>query len=217
MGIINNINQSTPGLLKFGSFDFAKIPINKHKNISNNLVKILKNEIIDWCKENIKGYNVSFEIDENKNLIITGNCYINDPTLTKLPYKIHKVIGNFSACGGVDEPRIMHLQTLENFPTIVTGNFHIGSNVDLTSLVGGPEEVGGYYRCSGCKLKSLDGIAKKVGSYISAFSNHSLTDINALAESTFRYIDLDFCSNEVINTPTYKKLKDNNKIRIRIL
>lgn len=214
MGDINSINQkNTPRLLNFGAFDFAKIPINKHKELTNNVVKTLMSEIINWCKENIKGYNVSFEFDENKNLIITGNCYINDPTLTKLPYKIHKVIGNFSVCGGLGEPRVMHLQTLENFPRIVTGDFNIGSNVDLTSLVGGPEEVGGYYRCSYCKLKSMDGIAKKIGSYISAFSNHSLTDINALDESTFTEVDLEFC-NEVINTPMYKKLKDNNKIYI---
>lgn len=215
MGNINSINQQNiPELMNFGMFDYANIPINKHKEISNNIVKTLMNEIINWCKENIKGYNVSFEIDENKNLIVTGNCYINDPTLTKLPYKIHKVIGNFSVCGSLDEPKVMHLQTLENFPKIVTGNFNIGSNVDLTSLVGGPEEVGGYYRCSHCKLKSFDGIAKKIGSYISAFSN-PLTDIRALDESTFNHIDLEFC-NEILDTSTYKRLKDNNKIRTRI-
>lgn len=212
MGNINSINQKNiPRLLNFGAFDFAKIPINKHKELTNNIVKTLMSEIINWCKENIKGYNVSFEIDKDKNLIITGNCYIDNIELTKLPYRIHKVIGNFSVCGGLGEPRVMHLQTLENFPRIVTGNFNIGSNVDLTSLVGGPEEVGGYYRCSYCKIKSMDGIAKKVGSYISAFSNHSLTDIKALDESTFTYVDLEFCDG-IMDSSTYKRLNESNRI-----
>lgn len=211
MGNINSINQKNmPGLMNFGMFDYANIPINKHKELSNNIVKTLMNEIINWCKENIKGYNVSFEIDEDKNLIIKGNCYIDNTELTKLPYRIHKVIGNFSVCGDLTIPRTMHLQTLENFPRIVTGNFNISGNPDLVSLAGGPVEVGGYYRCSHCNIKTMVGMAKKIGSYISAFSN-PLVDITALDESTFTNIDLDFCD-AIKDSSTYKMLNESNRI-----
>ena len=173
------------------------------------------NEAVKWCEENIKGFNVSVNTDELGNIIITGDCYIDNPNLVELPYKIHKVDGNFSVCGDATIPRVMNLKSLKNFPRIVTGNFKINLNHGLTSLEGGPVEVGGYYNCAHGKLKTLDGIAKKIGQYIVAYKN-PFTDIDDLEDVEFSNIDLEYCDN-IYESAVYKQLVNMKKVYVNFL
>ena len=210
--VTNNNSRGNPNeMLSLGLCDFDNIPIdNKNKNIVKNVRNEIMNEAVKWCEENIKGFNVSVNTDELGNIIITGDCYIDNPNLVELPYKIHKVDGNFSVCGDATIPRVMNLKSLKNFPRIVTGNFKINLNHGLTSLEGGPVEVGGYYNCAHCNLKTLDGIAKKIGQYIVAYKN-PLTDIDDLDEVEFSNIDLEYCDG-IVESAMYTKLKDNGKL-----
>lgn len=210
--VTNNDSRGNPNeMLSLGLCDFDNIPIdNKNKNIVKNVRNEIMNEAVKWCEENIKGFNVSVNTDELGNIVITGDCYIDDPNLVELPYKIHKVDGNFSVCGDATVPRVMNLKSLKNFPRIVTGNFKINLNHELTSLEGGPVEVGGYYNCAHCKLKTLDGIAKKIGQYIVAYKN-PLENIDILSDIEFSNIDLDYCDN-IYESAVYKQLANMKRI-----
>ena len=210
--VTNNNSRGNPNeMLSLGLCDFDNIPIdNKNKNIVKNVRNEIMNEAVKWCEENINGFNVSVNTDELGNIIITGDCYIYNPNLVELPYKIHKVDGNFSVCGDATVPRVMNLKSLKNFPRIVTGNFKINLNHELTSLEGGPEEVGGYYNCAHCKLKTLDGIAKKIGQYIVAYKN-PLENIDVLLDIEFSNIDLDYCDN-IYESAVYKQLANMKKV-----
>lgn len=210
--VTNNNSRGNPNeMLSLGLCDFDNIPIdNKNKNIVKNVRNEIMNEAVKWCEENIKGFNVSVNTDELGNIIITGDCYIDNPNLVELPYKIHKVDGNFSVCGDATVPRVMNLKSLKNFPRIVTGNFKINLNHELTSLEGGPVEVGGYYNCAHCNLKTLDGIAKKIGQYIVAYKN-PLENIDILSDIEFSNIDLDYCDN-IYESAVYKQLANMKKV-----
>lgn len=208
--IDKNVTINGPDNLKFGIDEFKNLSNDKNKNITKILKKEIMDEAVKWCEENIKGFNVSVKTDEQGNIIITGNCYIDDPNIEMLPYRIHKVEGNFSVCGDATVPRVMGLKSLNNFPRIVTGNFKINLNHELTSLAGGPVEVGGYYNCAHCNLKNLNGIASKIGQYIVAYKN-PLTDIDDLDEVEFSNIDLEYCDG-IVESAMYTKLKDNGKL-----
>lgn len=215
--VTNNNSRGNPNeMLSLGLCDFDNIPIdNKNKNIVKNVRNEIMNEAVKWCEENIKGFNVSVNTDELGNIIITGDCYIDNPNLVELPYKIHKVDGNFSVCGDATIPRVMNLKSLKNFPRIVTGNFKINLNHGLTSLEGGPVEVGGYYNCAHCNLKTLDGIAKKIGQYIVAYKN-PLENIDILSDIEFSNIDLEYCDN-IYESAVYKQLVNMKKVYVNFL
>jgi hypothetical protein len=196
--------------LAFGIEGFQNLSDTKNKDFIKNIKKEVMNQAIEWCRNNIKGFNVSVEVDANNIIVKGNNCYIDDDTLERLPYKIYKVEGNFSVCGDPTVPRTMNLRSLENFPEIVTGNFNIKLNPNLTSLVGGPTEVGGYYNCAHCGLTTLNGIASNIGYYIAAYKN-PLENIDILEKTNFTNIDLEFCD-EVRGTETYKYLYESGRL-----
>lgn len=77
----------------------------------------------------------------------------------KLTIKFNKVTGNF-ICGTVDDT--LELSSLEGCPEKVGGDFICGF-ADLTSLEGCPKEVGGNFDCRFNNLTSLKGCPEKVG------------------------------------------------------
>jgi hypothetical protein len=76
------------------------------------------------------------------------------------------------------------LTALDGCPEVVTGYFDIMYNQSLTSLVGGPKEVGGNYSAKHCGLTTLKGIPVKIGGWFDLSSNPltSLQGINNLKE-----------------------------------
>ena len=77
----------------------------------------------------------------------------------KLTIKFNKVTGSF-ICGTVDDT--LELSSLEGCPEKVGGDFICGF-ADLTSLEGCPKEVGGSFDCRFNNLTSLEGCPEKVG------------------------------------------------------
>jgi hypothetical protein len=95
------------------------------------------------------GITNRYVIENDKYITIFGNVKLNNRMFGKLPFKIHKVTGDF---------HITHssLVTLENCPSIIEGNFECSFN-KLKELYKGPLKVGGLYNCSHNSLTSLYG------------------------------------------------------------
>jgi hypothetical protein len=95
------------------------------------------------------GITNQYIIENDKHITIFGNLKLSNRMFGKLPFKIHKVAGNF---------HITHssLISLENCPSIVDGDFECSFN-KLTDLNKGPLKVGGNYNCSHNALTSLYG------------------------------------------------------------
>jgi hypothetical protein len=73
-----------------------------------------------------------------------------------------------------------NLTSLEGCPELVTGKFILDSNSKLTSLIGGPKEVGGYYSADTCDLRSLEGLPIKINSELDIRYNESLTSLQGI-------------------------------------
>ena len=73
------------------------------------------------------------------------------------------------------------LTSLRGAPKIVRGSFSVIDNPTLSTLEGGPEEVGTYYYAMFARdLKSLEGIARKIGGGIN-FGKCGLTTMRGLS------------------------------------
>jgi len=84
-----------------------------------------------------------------KGVEVSGDIYVSNSSLKKIPMKFNKVSGDFIW-------RDSKLETLEGAPNEVGGSF-IVSNNNLSDLTGGPKYVGTLYDCSLNVLLSLDG------------------------------------------------------------
>jgi hypothetical protein len=86
--------------------------------------------------------------------------------------------------------RIAHkpLTSLDGCPDVVLGHFTIYRNKNLTSFIGGPKEVGDSFSVSGCRIASLEGIPREIGSHIRLDEDYltSLVGINKLTEMNGR-------------------------------
>jgi hypothetical protein len=78
----------------------------------------------------------------------------------------------------------LNITSLNGCPSTVPNNFSVDRNNNLTSLVGGPTVVGGYYSAEWCSLDSLTGIPNKIGGVLYLSNNllTSLRDIRNLKE-----------------------------------
>lgn len=110
--------------------------------------------------EYIKG---TYTINSKGLVDVTGNVYITEYKLYKLPFKFGKVSGNFDCSNN-------NLTTLEGCPYEVGGKFWCYGN-NLTSLIGGPSEVGGGYHCSYNKLTNLKGSPRELNDYLRCYEN----------------------------------------------
>jgi hypothetical protein len=82
--------------------------------------------------------------------------------------------------------RVMNknLTSLDGCPEVIVGDFSIGRNHQLCSLVGGPREVGIFYSAYSCGLTSLEGLPVKIQGTLNLTCNPltSLQGINQLKE-----------------------------------
>jgi hypothetical protein len=95
----------------------------------------------------------SYSIDENGYVNVNGNAIIIKQ-ITKIPIKFGIVTRYFDCSYN-------QLTSLEGGPKEVGGHFSCSFN-QLTSLEGAPNKVGGSFYCTGNQLTSLKGIPEKI-------------------------------------------------------
>jgi len=90
-----------------------------------------------------KKYGIkNYTINPDGSIDVDGSVNLSYQKLTKLPLNFNRV----------------------------TGNFYCHNN-RLTSLEGGPKEVGEYFSCHDNRLTSLEGGPKEVGVYFFCYNN----------------------------------------------
>lgn len=113
---------------------------------------------LEHFKDICDGNDADLVIEERKDgsINVFSDVYIIRQPIKTLPIKINKVEGDFVA-------KWNNIETLENFPNLVDGDFVISNNPQLRSLEGGPTVVKGKYNVSNCKrLRTLKGIANTI-------------------------------------------------------
>ena len=116
-------------------------------------------------KEDIENWLNANGVDKfiiHDDLTVTSYSYVtlrdisgpNKIRYRKLPVKFREIKGSF----WIDD---LEIESIEGSPEIVGGNFDCSKN-KLKSLIGGPVRVGGFYNCSGNQLTSLEGVAKEI-------------------------------------------------------
>jgi hypothetical protein len=118
-----------------------------------------------------------------------GNIYV----ISK--QNITSLAGCPDVINGALDARNNMLPTLAHGPSDVASWANFDRNYQLTSLVGGPKTVGGYYSVESCNLTNLDGLPVKIGTNLFLCGNPltSLRGINQLKEMN-GFIYLSECS-----------------------
>jgi hypothetical protein len=109
------------------------------------------------------------DILEDLSVNVYGSVGFHGRDMGKLPVKFNEVTGDFKVECCYD------LESLEEFPIKVGGNLRIVDS-GIESLVGlSTKEVGGYFKCDGNNLKTLEGIPDKIVGNIHAELNDIYT------------------------------------------
>ena len=117
--------------------------------------------------------------DNDNNIIIEGDILIYNNEYNKFPVKVHKVIGNIYWHGFINGFEPGSLESLENFPDIVTGSVFIFKNPKLKTLKGCPKYIGGSLQCDNCNISDISDISKHIGDNL-ILSNNPITDLSIL-------------------------------------
>jgi hypothetical protein len=128
-----------------------------------------------------------YKINDDHTINVTGDVYIKNVSLTKIPLVFNIVSGVFNCYGNKlttleGSPRSVDhfsctsnkLTTLEGGPEYVSGNFFCSDN-KLTTLKGSPKSVGGNFYCGDNKLTTLEGSPKSVGGNFACDDNKLTT------------------------------------------
>lgn len=174
-------------------------------------------QITGWVHRNFDGdYKISFNADGE--IVIEGSIMLNNHELKGLPYKFASVSGNFSIGGYRPQDKIISqptyaIETLKGCPDTVGGIFNCAFCHKLKSLEYGPRKAGRYF-CNNCDLTSLQHIAMEITEgEVKAYGNNDLIDIAVLeAVKGLAAADLDFCSDFMYGSDSYKRLCNENKI-----
>lgn len=177
-------------------------------------------EILNWINDNFEG-KYTIEFTSNDEIIVNGNISLINHILEELPYKFHKVNGDFSIGGfkfyDTYKANRHAIKSLKNCPDIVTGNFNCALCPNLTSLQYGPIEVGKHYYCHNTGITSFDYIAPAIKGDIIAFCNTDLTNIEALNKTTFHLINIELCNDIIYGAKLFKELQETRKIALSTL
>lgn len=175
----------------------------------------LNDERVKWIYENLYGqYGRDFEVKiEDGKVVVFGSIMI-PYQYDSLEVKIDEVYGNV-VIDNYDNHIQGNLTTLENFPTIIHGDFKCKWQPNLLSLKGGPKQVDGDFMCVACGLTSLDYLPEKIGQNLVVYSN-KIESLSPILESKITgLIDIEYnpCekSQEYINMLKTKKYKFVNK------
>lgn len=178
--------------------------------IINESEKYLGDDRVKWCYENLYSqYGKNFEVKlENNKVIIYGSIMVPG-IYDKLPYKIDEVYGNVIV-DNFQENISGNITTLQNFPTIIHGDFVCRSNPKLLTLDNGPEIVDGDFNCASCGLTDISQMPKYIGGNFYVFCN-KIEDLQPIKKSNINgSIDIQF--NPCENSETYRELKLKYKI-----
>ena len=175
----------------------------------------LNDERVKWIYENLYGqYGKDFKVKiEDGKVVVFGSIMI-PYQYDSLEVKINEVYGNV-VIDNYDNHIQGNLTTLENFPTIIHGDFKCKWQPNLLSLKGGPKQVDGDFMCVACGLTSLDYLPEKIGRNLVVYSN-KIENLSPILESKITgLIDIEYnpCekSQEYINILKTKKYKFVNK------
>ena len=175
----------------------------------------LNDERVKWIYENLYGqYGKDFKVKiEDGKVVVFGSIMI-PYQYDSLEVKIDEVYGNV-VIDNYDNHIQGNLTTLENFPTIIHGDFKCKWQPNLLSLKGGPKQVDGDFMCVACGLTSLDYLPEKIGRNLVVYSN-KIENLSPILESKITgLIDIEYnpCekSQEYINILKTKKYKFVNK------
>ena len=175
----------------------------------------LNDERVKWIYENLYGqYGKDFKVKiEDGKVVVFGSIMI-PYQYDSLEVKIDEVYGNV-VIDNYDNHIQGNLTTLENFPTIIHGDFKCKWQPNLLSLKGGPKQVDGDFMCVACGLTSLDYLPEKIGRNLVVYSN-KIENLSPILESNITgLIDIEYnpCekSQEYINMLKTKKYKFINK------
>ena len=171
----------------------------------------LNDERVKWIYENLYGqYGKDFKVKiEDGKVVVFGSIMI-PYQYDSLEVKIDEVYGNV-IIDNYDNHIQGNLTTLENFPTIIHGDFKCKWQPNLLSLKGGPKQVDGDFMCVACGLTSLDYLPEKIGRNLVVYSN-KIENLSPILESKITgLIDIEYnpCekSQEYINMLKTKKYK----------
>ena len=175
----------------------------------------LNDERVKWIYENLYGqYGRDFKVKiEDGRVVVFGSIMI-PYQYDSLEVKIDEVYGNV-VIDNYDNHIQGNLTTLENFPTIIHGDFKCKWQPNLLSLKGGPKQVDGDFICVASGLTSLDYLPEKIGRNLVVYSN-KIENLSPILESKITgLIDIEYnpCekSQEYINILKTKKYKFVNK------
>ena len=175
----------------------------------------LNDERVKWIYENLYGqYGKDFKVKiEDGKVVVFGSIMI-PYQYDSLEVKIDEVYGNV-VIDNYDNHIQGNLTSLENFPTIIHGDFKCKWQPNLLSLKGGPKQVDGDFMCVACGLTSLDYLPEKIGRNLVVYSN-KIENLSPILESKITgLIDIEYnpCekSQEYINILKTKKYKFINK------
>lgn len=175
----------------------------------------LNDERVKWIYENLYGqYGKDFKVKiEDGKVVVFGSIMI-PYQYDSLEVKIDEVYGNV-VIDNYDNHIQGNLTTLENFPTIIHGDFKCKWQPNLLSLKGGPKQVDGDFMCVACGLTSLEYLPEKIGRNLVVYSN-KIENLSPILESKITgLIDIEYnpCekSQEYINILKTKKYKFVNK------
>lgn len=114
----------------------------------------------------------NYQITNNEEVIVFDDVIVEYYSGKRLPFKFGKIHGNFKFVHG-------GLETLDNCPDIVLGDFNVSFN-RLCNLDGGPSRCHGIYNCSHNNLTSLRGSPKETLSF-----NCSYNELESLTYGPF--------------------------------
>ena len=104
----------------------------------------------------LESYSIeNYTINEDGTIDVSGDVYLSNRDLSKIPFEFGKVTGYFII-------NYNNLTSLEGGPQEVGGNYYCHNN-QLKDLISGPQEVGGNYYCHNNQLESLEGCAGDIG------------------------------------------------------
>ena len=135
----------------------------------------LRNQIIEWLEyyyHDISNATRAGTYIINDDLTIDIDGFFTTIWKENLPNYIqfNKIDGNFLFS------EKQKVTSLKGCPKIVNGEFYCNSN-DLKNLIGGPKIVAGNYICSlNPHIKSLEGLAKKIGGMFACNNKSGLTE-----------------------------------------
>ena len=192
--LIDTIQPNKVGVFKLDSKLYCDAQLKTINKLTPEIQSIIDGKTKATTKDQVKIilYNLeikNYTINEDLTVDVTGDVIIDYKTLKIMPpVQFGVVTGNFNCDGN-------ELTTLQGGPTEVGGNFYCSSN-QLTTLQGGPTKVGGYFVCAYNELTTLQGGPTEVGKNFYCNDNQ-LTTLQGGPTKVGGYFN---CSNNQLTT-----------------